>query len=208
MKRGYGGISAAQRSADRRLQLLDAALEAVGGAGYEALTVSGLCRVTGLNDRYFYEHFPNREAIFESLVEHLAEQTLALMNAAGNAVSDEDPRAVVEAGLKAFVKSIADDPRKARVIFVEAPARESRSHRTKIRDMFVALSRQVLDVHGKDVIEGVAGQSDLAGIYAYGGVAETITSWVVGDLNCTEDELLQSLTEIFMAIVNHTSATT
>lgn len=75
--RSYGRIPAAQRSRARRAQLLEATLDIVGSRGYGALTVSGLCRTTGLNDRYFYEHFANRNAVFMAVVEQIADETMA-----------------------------------------------------------------------------------------------------------------------------------
>ena len=70
-RRGYDGVTAAQRSADRRARLLQATLELVGDRGYRALTVAALRRSTGLNDRYFYEHFRTCDDIFDALIDEL-----------------------------------------------------------------------------------------------------------------------------------------
>ena len=65
--RAYGGVSAEERRAQRRAALVDAALEVIGTRGFSAMTISGLCKDAGLNDRYFAESFENREAVFSAL---------------------------------------------------------------------------------------------------------------------------------------------
>ncbi|OHT68141.1 hypothetical protein BKG70_11745 [Mycobacteroides chelonae] len=204
--RGYGGISADQRRTERRARLLDASLEVVGSQGYNSLSVSGLCQTTGLNDRYFYEHFENRHAIFMALVDELATQTLAAMTDA-IAASGTDERQVVRAGLGACIDLLTGDPRKARVVFVEAPAHSSHQHRTQVRDMFIALmraqaSRMSSGVLSQDLDQRVT----LAGVQLFGALMESVTSWLAGDLAISKNQLIDLSADLLLTVANHALA--
>ncbi|ANA98510.1 TetR/AcrR family transcriptional regulator [Mycobacteroides chelonae] len=204
--RGYGGISADQRRTERRVRLLDAALDMVGSQGYNGLSVSGLCQATGLNDRYFYEHFENRHAIFVALVDELAAQTLAVMTAA-IAVAGTDERQVVRAGLGACIDLLTEDPRKARVVFVESPAHNSHRHRTQIRDMFIALMRaQASRISGGALSQDLDHRVTLAGIQLFGALMESVTSWLAGDLAISKNQLIDLSADLLLTVANHALA--
>ncbi|MPY81303.1 MAG: TetR family transcriptional regulator [Actinophytocola sp.] len=59
----WGGLSAVDRRAQRRAQLLAAGLEVFGTVGYAGTSVRQICRVAGLTERYFYESFGAREGL-------------------------------------------------------------------------------------------------------------------------------------------------
>lgn len=62
--RTYGGLSEAERLAERRERFLAAGLEVFGTLGLRGATVRGLCKAAGLTERYFYESFEDTEALF------------------------------------------------------------------------------------------------------------------------------------------------
>ncbi|WP_165692278.1 TetR/AcrR family transcriptional regulator [Mycobacteroides abscessus] len=201
--RGYNGIPAEERRSERRTRLLDAALNVVGAHGYSRLSASGLCQMTGLNDRYFYEHFTDRDAIFDALVDQLAGQTLAAM---GEAIADAgtDPEQVARAGLTACIDLLTGDPRKARVVFVEAPAHSSRSHRTRVRDLFIGLMRgQAESKLGGALSDELDSKITFAGIHLFGALMECTTSWLAGDLTMDKTELIDQSVDLLLTISNH-----
>ena len=57
----WGGRTAEERHAERRQRLVDAATEIWVDSGWAAVTMRGVCARTSLNDRYFYEHFSDRD---------------------------------------------------------------------------------------------------------------------------------------------------
>ena len=116
--RRYGGVSGPERVARRRTLLLDAALELYGTHGYAETSVKDVCREARLTDRYFYESFRDSVDLFTSLYDHLTAELLALVATAVAAVPP-DPERQVRAAIEAFVRSLADDPRKARIVFAE-----------------------------------------------------------------------------------------
>jgi AcrR family transcriptional regulator len=120
-RRTYGGVSAEQRVAARRAKLLDAGLQLFGTRGYTATGVKDVCREAGVTDRYFYESFADSEALFLAVFDRLVDE---LFIAVAEAVVDAgpEPEPQLRSAIGTFVGALADDPRRARVIFAEAAA--------------------------------------------------------------------------------------
>lgn len=116
--RRYGGMSAAERSEERRLRLLDAGLELFGTRGYAATTIEQLCAKARLNPRYFYAEVDSREALLRAVydrhVEEVREAVLAAIAAA-----PADPRGRMSLALRAFIDGSLADERAARVNYFE-----------------------------------------------------------------------------------------
>lgn len=116
--RRYRGVDAAERVTERRAQFVQAGLECFGTRGYHAVTVRELCAEAQLTERYFYESFDDREALFAAVYQSLIAQlrsefTTATLPRAPNL--DEMARA----GLGAFFRALQKDARVARILMVE-----------------------------------------------------------------------------------------
>ena len=74
--RTYGGVSGEDRAAARRARLLDAGLERFGTDGWAATGVKDICREAGLTDRYFYESFDDRLALFTAVFDRATGELL------------------------------------------------------------------------------------------------------------------------------------
>src|SRR5690242_16652915 len=81
--RDYGGISAADRRAERRRKLISAGRRLWGEAGVAEVTVRGVCAAAGLIPRYFYEQFPNREALLFAVSDDVRDELLDALVVAG-----------------------------------------------------------------------------------------------------------------------------
>jgi AcrR family transcriptional regulator len=121
MGRIYGGVSADDRIAVRRAKLLDAGLELFGTRGYATTGVKDICRQAGLTDRYFYESFNDGADLFLAVFDRLTDELFALVV---EAVADagHDPERQMRSAIEAFVRALAADSRKPRVLFTEAAA--------------------------------------------------------------------------------------
>ena len=71
----WAGIPAEDRRAARRDRLLDAAFDLLGTEGWSATTVRGVCQAAQLNPRYFYESFPDLDALFVAVYDRSAYRT-------------------------------------------------------------------------------------------------------------------------------------
>jgi AcrR family transcriptional regulator len=119
--RTYGGVSAAERVAGRRVRLLDAGLQLFGTQGFGATGVKDVCRAAGLTDRYFYESFRDSRELFLAVFDRLTDE---LFGAVALAVADgaADPERQLREAIGTFVGALVADPRKPRVLFAEAAA--------------------------------------------------------------------------------------
>lgn len=187
--RPYRGVDAAERLAQRRRRLLDAGLDLLGaGDGDPAeLTVRAICARAGLGVRYFYESFTEKDdfvaAVFDSVVADIAATTQAAVAAAP---PDEQARA----GMANVVRTIATDARVGRLLFsVELSNTVIVRKRADSTALFAALLLQ----HA-----GTLGAQDTAvtqatAHFAVGGVGQTISAWISGDLALGDEQVIDLL---------------
>jgi AcrR family transcriptional regulator len=116
--RPYRGVPQDERRAQRRSQLIAAAIAVYGERGYRQATVKAVCEAAGLTERYFYESFANSEDLL-----------IASFNAVTYAVFGEIRAAAQQAGrgraararsmLRAYFAALQREPLSARVFLVE-----------------------------------------------------------------------------------------
>ena len=194
----YGGVSADERRARRREQLMDAGLEVLGTEGWNGATMTAICVRAGLTERYFYESFADREellvAVFDRITADAAEAVLAAVAAA-----PLDARARSRAAIAAFVELMTDDPRKGRVAFVEAMGSEALMRRRfDTLDTFAKLlSEQAREFYG--IGPGGDRMVALTSFLLVGGLAETLIAWLTGAIETTREQLIEDCTDLFVA---------
>lgn len=120
-RRKFKGALPEERRARRRAELVEAGLEAFGTQGFHAVGVRDICAAARLTERYFYESFPNREALFVAVYEDAAARLRGIIAGAisprpGNVAE------VARAGLRAALEAFRDDPRLARILLIEVLA--------------------------------------------------------------------------------------
>jgi AcrR family transcriptional regulator len=191
----YGGVIASDRVAARRERLLDAALELLGNEGWQATTVRAICSEARLTPRYFYESFADRDELLLALFDQLvAEAAAHILEAVEQA--DHDERAKARAAIGAFVELVTDDPRKARLLFMEAVGSEPLAlRRFESVRMFAALvaeqGREFYGIDGGTLVDTTA-------LMLVGGLAETLLAWLSGTPRVTREQLIEHCTEIFV----------
>jgi AcrR family transcriptional regulator len=185
-------VQPADRQAERRRRLLDAGLSILGSeTGPDVLTVRGVCRAAGLSARYFYESFSDRDdlvsAIFDWVIADLAATTQAAVAAA------RQPQQA-RAGMANIVRSIAGDPRVGRLLFS-----------TKLTDAVVARKRGesgalLAMLFGQHMGQALRLPQDdhlkAASHFAVGGVGQTLSAWLAGQMALTTDEVIEQLASL------------
>jgi AcrR family transcriptional regulator len=193
----YGGVPAAERQATRRQQLLDAACDLLGSEGWQATTVRAVCRRAGLTPRYFYESFPDLDALVVAVFDRIvAELVQVVLDAVQEA--PEEAQAKARAAIGGFVRHVTDDPRRARIVFSEALGSEALARRRF--DTLHAFARLVAE-QGR-AFYGVRGHARLANTTAYmlaGGLAELLLAWRDGTIDSTLEELIDDCAGLFVA---------
>ncbi len=187
--RPYRGVDARERDASRRQRFLEAGLDLLGGEDApEELTVRTICRQAGLSLRYFYESFTEKDdfvaAVFDSVTGRLAATTQAAVAAAPAAEQNR-------AGIANIVAIIAEDPRLGRLLFsTRLSNRVLLIKRAEQGGIFAMLSRE----HIQSALQ-VPGNSRISAIahFVVGGVNQTLSAWLSGDINLGPDELVEQL---------------
>ena len=208
MARSYGGIPAEERRAHRRAALLDAALTLIGSSGAARVTIAGLCTQAGLNERYFYESFATLDEVLVAVSDQvLAGVTTAIVTAV--AAAPDDPRAKSHAAISAAVTVLTDDPRTLRLVFVEplsVPVLAAR--RVETGAALVALIvGQAQEFYGPETALAVGSWGPFAAAHLLGGLSETLTAWVRGDLPMSREELIDRSAELFAVVADHVIGT-
>jgi AcrR family transcriptional regulator len=198
-ERPYRGIEAAERLAKRRGRLLAAGLDLLGSDQHDIteLTVRGICHRAGLAARYFYESFADKDefvgAVFDWVVAGLAATTQA---AVATVPANEQSRA----GMANIVRIIAEDARIGRLLFstqlANAVVVRKRAEST---GLFALLTGQ----HAGDALRMPADERINAGAhFVVGGVAQTISAWLAGDVQLEPEQLVDQLATLIDEVAN------
>lgn len=195
--RPYGGVSAEVRVAERRERLLEAGLEEFGTRGVQATGVKDVCRRAGLTDRYFYESFRDGSALFVEVFDRATAHLFELV-AGALASAPATPEAQTRAVIEAYVHALADDPRVARVVFVEAPSagpEVERHMRTTLR----AFARLVET--GTRQWAPAAMPDDVlrfGAVALVGAIERLMIEWQVGELGLSIEQIIEYLVGLML----------
>ncbi|MDA4086631.1 hypothetical protein MHAS_04621 [Mycolicibacterium hassiacum DSM 44199] len=187
--RPYRGVDAADRLAGRRRRLLEAGLELLGTPDGDPaeLTVRAICAQAGLGLRYFYESFSDKDdflaAVYDAVVADIAATTQA-------AVAAAPPDQQARAGMANIVRTISADNRVGRLLFsVELSNAVIVRKRAESSALFAGLLFAHAEALGAPDTEWVRAASH----FAVGGVGQTISAWLSGDLKLSAEQLIDHL---------------
>jgi AcrR family transcriptional regulator len=195
--RRYGGISGPARVAARRARLVEAAVELYGSRGYTATGVKDVCLQAGVTDRYFYESFKNGADLFAAAFDHVASElfTQIAVSVAQVPASPEDQ---ARAAIETFVRTLADDPRKPRLLFVE-PASVGKGVEKHVRASirrFVHLVSATARPHVPDNIPDR--MLAMGALSLVGAIQLILIEWLDGSLDATVDDIVDYLVDMFL----------
>lgn len=185
--RDYGGISAAERRSRRRAALLDAALDLIAEGGPATVTKRAVCARAHLNDRYFYEHFADRDTLLEAVAQ---EQTADGIAAVVGAVLATEPqlRAQVHAAAEAALDFLTADPRRKALLLgshtTEAVNRARLTTQRTIADAMAAMTRELLPDNAALPVD-----TDMAAYTIVSGTLELVAAWIRGEFTATREYL-------------------
>jgi AcrR family transcriptional regulator len=100
---------------DRRLAILDAALDVFSSRGYHAASIDEIAQKAGISKALIYEHFPSKKDLHASLLER---HTLDIFERLAQSAATPDPGEVrLRAGVDAFLQWVETHPRAFRLLF-------------------------------------------------------------------------------------------
>jgi len=191
-------VPAEERLAERRTLLLEAAFDLLGTDGDAATTVRAVCQRARLNPRYFYESFPDRDAlllaVYDQQTQALAAAVIANVEAAG-----DDEAARLRSGIETIARFVTDDPRRAKVLYSEALGNEALNRRRVeaqhgLVDFLVQWAGQR---HGRPRA-GEQISAVMASILV-GGLGELVLAWLDGRIDLSLERLVDDATIVFVA---------
>jgi AcrR family transcriptional regulator len=191
--RPYRGVEAPERLATRRRRFLEAGLDLLGSADQDLneLTVRAICRQAGVTVRYFYESFNDKDdfvaAVFDWVVTGIATTTQA-------AAAATPPRDRTRAVMADVVRTVHGDPRVGRLLFSSQLSNAVVARkRAESGALFAMLSGQHVSAALKQTEnERIRATAQ----FVVGGVAQTISAWLAGDVDLTPESLVDQLTAI------------
>lgn len=199
--RPYAGLSPDARRAQRRRQLLGAALELFGTKGYAASTIAELCREAGVAPAKFYEEFAGKEEVLVELSGELNAEALQAVEAAVEGVLP-DLEGVVRRGLAAYCHALLDDPRKARILCLEVVgvSTDVELRRQHYLDRYSELLVAYFAAVSGGVPPGESFRLRIVTMGLVAATAEALVRWLREPGRPEIDELVDTLAGMFLAL--------
>lgn len=197
----WRGQTSRERRDGRRRRLLDAALELFGTTGYAATSLTALCTQAGIAPRHFYELYAGREQLMADLYDEVVLELGRLVRDAQEA-ADLTVEARVTEGLRAAIDHQTQDPRRARVIQLEAigvsPWLEQ--HR---RAVIASFATEAVEAQYRLLVKDGQLRDEPFGqvaISLVGALDELLVHWLLAEPRTPSQALLPVASEVFLAV--------
>ena len=202
----WNGLTPEQRQRERRDLLVRAAFDLLASGGIAATTVRGVCAEARLNPRYFYESFDELDALVVAVYDQVVAELRDRVTAAVTAIGD-DPHEAVHAVVDATVRFVDEDPRRGRVLYVEALGNEALNVRRLQTgfDLVELIRRDTMRRRGGGGSEQIDG---LRAAMLVGGFSEILAAWLDGRIDMSVPDLIDTSTRLFIAVGEVASAQT
>ena len=166
-----------------------------------------MCARARLNDRYFYEHFADSDALLEAITRDLTAEGLAAVNAATRSVAP-DIRAQVHATANAALAFLTADPRRGQLLL--------RSHTSEVlqrarvestRAISTAMSAMIRQPLGASSVPTASQpDTDMAAFALVSGAMEVIAGWLRGDFDTTREHVADIVAALLLATADVSTA--
>lgn len=197
--RRYAGKTLEQRRAERHGRLLDAGLELFATQGFTQTTIEQLCATAGLNPRYFYEQFASREELLAAVYcRHVDAVEASVRRALARAPAD--PRARLQAGLRAFLEGTLADERGARINYFEIVGVSHELERLRRRALgaYAELIAEQIEELGTPLR---APHRRLVAVALVGATDGLVIDWLSGDRRYAREAILTTLLGLFESLL-------
>jgi len=164
-------------------------------------TVRGVTEASGVAARYFYESFPDIEALHLAVYDMVVEES-ARRSVTALAEAPDDDLARTRAVLAELVDLILADPRKGRILVLEAtasPALGRRSLQESSRFAGMLASTASSGDPGLPT-DDLPTDLRLVSQFLVGGVISTIGAVLLGDVEVDREHLVEVLVRLFEAV--------
>ncbi|PQM47890.1 hypothetical protein C1Y40_01898 [Mycobacterium talmoniae] len=199
-QRSYGGVTAADRRAQRRTTLLDAALELLDAEGLGGVTIRRVCKQANLSPRYFYESFSTLDELLDSVLDRIATDAFGRVAAlAEDRSSTASPDDIARRAVDVMVTIFVDDPRPLRVFGASTENAAMTTRLASITEQTLAAIRGHLETAAGSGADPML--LDVAAQLLLHGWIGTLTAYTKGDMTLSRDELVDHLARLLLGVV-------
>lgn len=162
------------------------------------MTVKDVCQEAKLTERYFYESFKKSEDLFQTIFLKMIEELQQnLMQAVIKAAPD--PEKMVDAGLRALLTTLKDDPRLARIVYVDAVLVQELHNQATIQETLAQFDRmiQAFVMLTMPQIQHHENELSLIATGLNGYVTQIAIRWVMGGFEQSLEQVLTACRIVF-----------
>jgi AcrR family transcriptional regulator len=172
---------------ERRVQLLDSALEVFVAQGYHAAAMDDIAERAGVSKPVLYQHFPGKLELYLALLDAACD--LVIANCRQALASTQDNKTRVAAAMAAFYSYVADERGAFRLVF-ESDLTSETSVRAQVERVTSECSAMIADVIHDDT--GLpAEQSRLLAVSLVGMAQVSARFWVAEASDLTQSEAIE-----------------
>ncbi|MEG0170802.1 MAG: TetR/AcrR family transcriptional regulator [Acinetobacter sp.] len=205
-ERQFKGLSLTERKELRREKLIEAGIATYGTHGFFSVTVKDVCNEAKLTERYFYESFKKSEELFQTVflkmigkMQHCLTQAVLM--------AAPEPKNMVNAGLSALLNAIKDDPRMARIIYIDAMLVQDLHNQATIQETLTQFDRiiQAFVMITMPNAPQSAEEVSLMATGLNGYVTHIIIRWVSESFKQPLEDVLSACCAVFLSFIETTS---
>jgi len=203
-RRSFRGVSAEQRQAERYQKLMEAGLQCFGSHGFYKVTVREICAEAKLTERYFYESFKNTEALLVAVYQRLIHGMQQVIISSILVEENKEPKHLIRLGLTVFLRYVSNDPRIARILFIDIPHVRF-ENKALIMDTMSTFDT-MLQQFGRILFPNFPEQAvnvDLVTTGLNGANVHIVMRWVHSNFSYPFEEVLESCYTLFAAMAEY-----
>jgi AcrR family transcriptional regulator len=182
-----------QAAADKRRQILDAAVRVFARQGFHGCRVSDIADEAGVAYGLVYPYFDSKDEVLDTLFLERWDLMLAMI-ADVDARNDQTPREKLHEVASFIFDSYRYDPELMKVIIVEVTRAANsfgRTHLAKIQEAYEGIGRIVESAQEEGKFhKGVS--AEFAALAFYGTVEQVLTAWIFEVLPHGDDDFEQA----------------
>jgi AcrR family transcriptional regulator len=184
----------AERTTDRRRELLDAAVRVFARNGFHAARVGDIAEEAGVAHGLLYHYFRSKDEVLETIFrESWSELVAETKRIEGSGVA---LREQLRRFARIYLGSWLMTPDLIRVLVREVARSPQVGERVDdIRELFLALERMIAAARERGEVRGAC-DAQLAAWAVYGALEEILTGWVLGQLPSEEEDVERAVATV------------
>ena len=202
-ERQFKGMSLTERKQARREKLIEAGIEAYGTHGFFSVTVKDICIEAKLTERYFYESFKRSEDLFQTIFLKLIDQMQKTL-LTGVMKASPNPEKMVHSGLTSLFKMLKDDPRTARIIYIDAMLVQELHNQATIHETMTQFDRMIHAFVSLMMPNISRSEQEISWVATglNGYVTQIAVRWVMGGFKQSLEDVVMACETVFLSLLN------